>query len=365
MINRSRNGFHTAPMSKQEIIKWLKEEDPRRLEELWRWADIVREASVGPEIHLRAIIEISNYCRRACGYCGINCHNNEVDRYRLSEEQILNSVRQVADDGFRTVVLQSGEDYGFSVQMIDNLIRKIKSQTGLAVTLSLGEREKSELRQWKLAGADRYLLKIETSNPQLFNRIHPMQSSSWSNRLEMLHFLMDLGFEIGSGIMVGIPGQTYEDLADDLLTFWELDIDMLGIGPFIPHPLTALGQNNYSAFKDQTPNTEITAHKVNALARVFCPDSNIPTTTALATLNKTNGRILGLQRGANVIMPNMTPIEYRPLYQIYPGRVCLDESGKQLIKAIHQTVKSLGRVISDDIGMSRNYLKRTGKKIAI
>jgi len=217
------------------------------------------------------------------------------------------------------VVLQAGEDHGLNADWVAEVIRQIKRSTPLAVTLSLGERSEAELAYWKKAGANRYLMRFETSDRQLFDRLHPPLGNRVSDRIDTLRLLKRLGYEAGSGIMVGLPGQTYASIARDLCLFRELDLDMIGIGPYIPHPETPLGNAGWRAAElpplgdasEQVPNTELMVYKTVALTRFVCPDANIPSTTALATINKVNGRELGLQRGANVFMPNLTPLEYR------------------------------------------------------
>lgn len=311
-------------ISKKEITSLLQEKDPHILETLWQQADVVRQRNVGPAIHLRGLIEISNICRRSCCYCGLRAPNEAVKRYRMSTEEIIASARTVFDLGYGTVVMQAGEDGGITEEWLCQIISSIKSSTPLAVTLSLGERTEQELAAWKSAGADRYLLRFETSNRQLYTAIHPDFGHTVSNRIELLAKLKTMGYETGSGVMVGIPGQTYEMLTQDILLFRELDLDMIGIGPYIPHLQTPLGQIGSEQHPEQVPNTATMAYTVLALCRLVCPQANIPATTALATLN-TNGYAVGLQRGANVVMPNVTPFRYRKLYEIYPEKACFSQ----------------------------------------
>ncbi len=347
-------------LNKKEIIAWLKEDDARRLKRLWEAADTVRREQVGDAVHLRGIIEISNYCRRYCHYCGINAANKQLQRYLMPGDEILEAVGQIENFGYGTVVLQAGEDPRIGADWMAGIIQSIKKETSLAVTLSLGERSKADLKLWKKAGADRYLLKFETSNPALFDKIHPPVNHGWKNRFEILAYLQELGYETGSGVMIGIPGQTYADLAEDLLTFKKLNLDMIGCGPFLAHPDTLLG----NAFKermhdtDQVPNTEMTTYKVMALTRILCPNSNIPTTTALATLNSKNGREQGLKRGANVIMPNVTPVRYRQYYEIYPNRICLREFGQDSDQIIKARIINAERTIAVGKGAALSYIQR-------
>jgi biotin synthase len=324
-----------------EIIKWLKIKEVAELEKLWKLANQIRHDYVGDKVHLRGLIELSNICCRECGYCGLNVSNKNVDRYRMTMEEIFACAEQAQDFGYGTVVLQSGEDFGITQEWMAELIRKIKQQTNLAITLSLGERTTDELKAWKKAGADRYLLRFETSDPVLYKIIHPsLANSSLRHRIAILHELKELGYEVGSGVMIGIPGQSYAILTRDILLFAELDLDMIGVGPFLPHPDTLLGQKKVVAEiapgeQDQTPNTELMTYKVVALTRIMCPTANIPSTTALATVNKGFGRELGLMRGANVVMPNVTPKQYREKYIIYPNKACLTEEAEAYDRCMH------------------------------
>jgi biotin synthase len=226
-------------------------------------------------------------------------------------------------------------------------VRRIKEATGLAVTLSLGERTLDELTLWRASGADRYLLRFETSDRELFARIHPPAHDQTScDRIELLRNIKALGYETGSGIMVGIPGQTYESVARDLELFRELDLDMIGIGPYITHPTTRLGLDGASAAgADQVPATEQMACIVVALARLVCPEANIPSTSALATINSVHGRAHGLTRGANVCMPNLTPVHYRCLYEIYPEKAGCKNTPGDSHRTVLETLFGLARPV--------------------
>lgn len=346
-----------ACMEKQEIIKWLRTEDEYQLAKLWQMADEVRKRNVGDAVHLRGLIEISNICARDCGYCGISAGNTELERYRMPEEEILDCAREAVSFGYGTVVMQAGVDYGIDKDWMTGLIRRIKSETELAVTLSLGERTEEEYLAWKDAGADRYLLRFETSNKELYDKIHPRLPGESSDRISILRRLKEIGYEAGSGVMIGIPGQTYEDLANDILLFKTLDLDMIGVGPYIPHHATPLGKPGevtYAAAGEQVPNTEGMTYKVIALARLVCPLANIPSTTALATLNTDTGRELGLSRGANIVMPNMTPRKYRAMYEIYPAKACIDETAADCRSCMSRRILSIGRTVGKGRGDSPN-----------
>ncbi|MDD2320522.1 MAG: [FeFe] hydrogenase H-cluster radical SAM maturase HydE [Geobacteraceae bacterium] len=344
-------------MNKTEILEWLKTDDTDKLQELWQQANEARRTSVGEEVHLRGLIEVSNICARDCGYCGIRVGNRDVCRYRMSADEIMESVQLAVGFGYGTVVLQAGEDYGISREWLCDIIARIKRDTPLAITLSLGEREDEELVAWHQAGADRYLLRFETSNRELYDRIHPPLPGRDSDRFLILRRLRQIGYEVGSGIMVGIPGQSFDDLANDILLFREYDIDMVGIGPYIPHPGTPLGMSQADLQcppGEQVPGTELMTCKVVALTRILCPLINIPSTTALATINRTEGREHGLSRGANIVMPNLTPKKYRELYEIYPAKASCDENADESNARIKKQICIMGRVIGTGRGDSPN-----------
>lgn len=352
-------------MHRGEIIRWLRETDERRLQDLWGRADAIRREYVGDAVFLRGLIEISNICSRDCHYCGIRASRSDVSRYRMTAAEILACAEQAVQFGYGTVVLQSGEDYGLTREWMAELIRRLKAipnRSGpLAVTLGLGERSDDDLMAWKAAGADRYLLRFETSNRELYELIHPPLGGRHSDRLALLRRLREIGYEVGSGVMIGIPGQTYEDLAADIEWFGRLDLDMIGVGPFLPHPETPLGKGDSTLklpVEERVPNDELMTCKVVALARLTCPAANIPSTTALATISPENGRELGLMRGANIIMPNLTPPEYRCRYEIYPDKACLHETAGHCQGCIHGRILSIGRTIGVGRGDSPNRSRR-------
>ncbi len=347
-------------LSRDALIAWLREDDSARLAELWRAADRTRQENVGGEVHLRGLLEISNYCVRLCAYCGLRAPNTELVRYRMQPEEILACARKADAFGYGTVVLQAGEDPKLTADFIAEVVRAIKSETSLAVTLSLGERSDAELQTWREAGADRYLLRFETSNPELYARYHPTPEGR-RDRITILRRLRELGYEVGSGVMIGIPGQTYADVADDLLMFRELDLDMIGVGPFIVHPRTPMAEPDFPVVcpdGEQVPGTELMTYKMIALSRLMCPRANIPSTTALATLNRQKGRELGLIRGANVVMPNLTPPEYRIHYEIYPNKACIRETAEACHTCLRGRIEWMGREVGSGPGTSPNYRLR-------
>ncbi len=353
---------HEPGLSHAEIVAWLRQTDPERIASLWARADAVRQAAVGDEVHLRGLVEFTNHCARNCHYCGLRAANRAVHRYRLSADEILACAHQAVAFGYGTLVLQSGEDPGTGAEWLADVVRRVKAETPLAVTLSVGERTGEELRLWRQAGADRYLLRFETSNARLYAAIHPDRAGRKSDRLAILRQLRDLGYEVGSGAMVGIPGQSFDDVARDIEVYAELDLDMIGIGPFLPHPDTPLGAAGAEMpilTEDQAPNTAEMAYKAIALTRILCPTANIPSTTALATLNPAMGRELGLRRGANVVMPNLTPPQVRKEYIIYPGKACATENAEHCSECMSLRIASIGRRVGTGRGDSLAHRERT------
>ena len=325
-------------MKKNEIIKLLESDG----KELFVEANRIRQKFKGDSVHLRGLIEFSNICGRTCKYCGLRCENKKIERYRIKENDIINIARHGAELGYKTVVLQSGEDNYYTVDKICYIVSEIK-KFNLAVTLSIGERPKDEYKAFRNAGADRYLLRIETTDKNLYQKLHP--NMDFENRKKCLYNLKELGYETGTGSLVGLLGQNIESLAEDILFYKELDADMVGIGPFIPHPDTPLyGKLNRENFD--------LALKMMAITRIMMPDINIPATTAMETINP-NGRIIALQSGANVVMPNITDTIYRSKYQIYPGKICLNDSSDKCRHCIEGKIKAIGREISKDFGFRK------------
>ncbi|MBQ8887155.1 MAG: [Candidatus Gastranaerophilales bacterium] len=282
--------MYTKNITKAEIIEILSSDDTK----LFDIANEVRKLNKGNSVHLRGLLEFTNICKCNCKYCGLRSENKSIKRYRLSEDEIIASVNSAVNLGFKTIVLQGGEDNYFTIDKLCKIIKKIK-EFDVAITLSIGEKTFDEYKVLKEAGVDRYLLRIETTDKALYKSLHP--NMSLENRFKCLENIKKLGFETGTGCLVGLPNQTIESLANDILFFKELDADMVGIGPFIPHPNTPLA--------GKQPDNFNLALRVMALTRIILPDINIPATTAMETLNP-NGRIIALNSGANVVMPNIT-----------------------------------------------------------
>lgn len=331
-----------SEFSRNDIIEILK--DDLNNDWLFSLADKTREEYVGDEVHLRGLIEFSNICKRQCKYCGLRCEDKFIDRYRISKENIISYAEHAVNMGYKTIVLQSGEDEYYNTDLMCEIIAGIK-KLGVALTLSIGEKTYEEYKVFKEAGADRYLIRIETTDKTLYNQMHP--NMDFYNRVRCLKDLGRLGYEVGTGCLVGLPNQTIESLADDILFFKEINADMVGIGPFIPHPHTPL--------KDSATGSFTLALKVMALTRILLKDINIPATTAMETLNP-NGRIIALQSGANVVMPNVTTTEYRAKYEIYPNKICINENPDKCKGCISAKIQSIGRSVSTSFGF------RVGKK---
>ncbi len=319
-------------LSKKEIVKILKSPDT----DIFKEADAVRKKYVGDGVHLRGLIEFSNICKCNCLYCGLQSSNKHVKRYRLSKNDILDIAKKGVADGFKTIVLQSGEDDFFNTKLMCEIISEIKN-LGVALTLSIGEKSFEDYKAFKDAGADRYLLRIETTDKILYKKMHPY--ADFDNRMRCLYDLKKLGYETGTGCLVGLPEQTIESLADDIFFFKELNADMVGIGPFIPHPDTPLKNAN-------TGNLDL-AIKVMAITRILLKGINIPATTAMESL-RADGRLLALKSGANVVMPNLTDDYHKKMYEIYPNKISATRQDLDL------KLKTINRYIETDSCGYRN-----------
>jgi biotin synthase len=344
------NRLYAADVSDKADVEYtLSLQDQAQMAELFAFADEIRKQHVGNGILLRGIVEFSNNCDNTCKYCGLNKTNTNLKRYKLTDRQILNCIEQVANAGIGTVVLQSGEQAELDPNWFAGLIREIKTRFDIAITLSVGERIFDDYALWKEAGADRYLLKIETTNRQLYQNLHPQMS--FDNRLKCSRDLKTLGYQNGSGSIIGLPGQTISDIADDILFFAGEQFDMLGIGPFIPHPATALS--------DCPPGDVEMVLKTIAVTRIITKDAHIPATTAIGSLNGNDYRPDALIAGANVLMPNFTPQPWRQLYEIYPGKRCVTEAPGTCGQCIDMMANAIGRTI--DLSRGDSLKKKRNK----
>lgn len=308
-------------------------------EYLFKKADEIRKKRTGDEIYLRAIIEFSSYCRCNCLYCGLNNKNLKISRYRMNEDEIIDTAKQAIDAGYGSIVLQSGEDPWYTKEKIAYIVRKIKDYGDVGVTLSIGERSYEEFKYFKEAGCDRYLLKHETADENIYEYLHP--GSKLKDRIQCLKNLKEIGYQTGSGFMIGLPGQTANTIAKDLLLLKKLDVEMAGIGPFIPHGDTPL--------KDLNHGSGILTLKAVALARIMIKDINLPATTSLETIDESNrNRIFNC--GANVIMKKVEAHKYRKLYQIYPKNIGEEKSIKEERKGYENFIKSIGRTVTNNKG---------------
>jgi len=334
----------------RECVRLLQAQDAE-LRELYRRADAVRRQTAGDAVFLRGIIEFSNFCQNDCLYCGIRRSNRKIRRYVMSAAEIMTAIRALAGQRYTTVVLQAGESQAISDEELGRLIRRIKQETPLAVTLSVGNRPRAVYEYWRDCGMDRCLIRFETSDPALFRKLHP--DCSWEERIECLRVLRDLGVQTGGGFMIGLPGETVETLAANLLLCRELDLDMIGLGPFIPHPDTPLGlERNIWADEPEM------FFKAVAVLRIFNPDAHIPATTAFDAMFPGTGRDLALQRGANVFMPNCTPTDYRKDYLLYPGKPCLTEAPDHCTQCVVARIEAMDRKIG--VGPGHSLKKRRG-----
>lgn len=337
-----QKALQTHQLTKNEIVALLRDE--KFSEELFQAADRVRKKYVGDGIHLRGLIEFSNFCKNNCCYCGLRRDNKNIERYRIDKETIIKLARHAVDMGLKTVVLQSGEDLFFTQEKMVEIIQGIK-KLGVALTLSTGEKTLEEYKAYRQAGADRFLLRIETTDKKLYLENDP--GMSWEERVQCLRDLGTAGLEIGSGCLVGLPGQTIASLADDILFFKKINADMIGIGPFIPHPDTPL--------KNATGGTLNLSLKVMALTRLLLPDINIPATTAMETLAP-NGQAKALQAGANVIMPNITLTAYRKHYELYPGKSATGYTPDESLQKVKEKIAAIGRHVATDFGFHKKQI---------
>lgn len=308
-------------------------------EELFKAADEVRRENYGDAVYLRGLIEFTSYCKNNCLYCGLRAGNTKAERYRLTEDEILECCEEGYGLGYRTFVLQGGEDPYFTDDMICDIVKKIRQKyPDCAITLSIGEKPRKSYERYFKAGADRYLLRHETADAEHYSRLHPDNMSA-ENRKRCLYDLKEIGYQVGSGFMVGSPYQTVDDLIADLRFLQELGPDMIGIGPYITHKDTP--------FKDEKRGTLELSLRMLAILRLMFPYALLPSTTALGTIDP-NGRELGLKAGGNVVMPNLSPVRVRDKYAIYDNKICTGEESAQCRGCLERRIESAGyRAVTD------------------
>ena len=328
-------------LSKEEFVRLLAISEKDDIDYLTERAKCIRDDIYGKRVFIRGLIEISNYCKNDCYYCGIRRSNKNAQRYRLSKEQILSCCENGYELGFRTFVMQGGEDAFFKDKVVCDIVSSIKERyPDCAVTLSLGERSTESYRKMKEAGADRYLLRHETFDNTHYNKLHPVELDP-ENRKRCLRDLKALGYQTGTGIMVGSPYQTLENIAKDLLFIKELNPEMIGIGPFIPHKDTP--------FKDFESGTMEMTLRLISILRLLCPKALIPATTALGTISP-QGREKGILAGANVIMPNLSPKEDRKKYMLYNDKLSDGEEAAEGLNKLKESMRKIGYEIVEDRG---------------
>ena len=328
--------------SREEIKQLLQLEGEKR-KLLLRKAKQVKEETVGSKVYFRGLVEFSNICSKDCLYCGIRKSNKKVARYNATDDEILAACRFAWENRFGSVVLQSGElDSPSFVKRVENLLKKIKqlSNNELGTTLSCGEQTRETYRRWFESGAHRYLLRIEASNPELYHKIHPNNKKhSFEKRLEALQLLRETGYQVGTGVMIGLPFQTFDDLAGDLLFLKEMDIDMCGMGPYIEHEQTPLFQFKH-LLKTKQERFDLALNMI-AVLRLMMFDINIAAATALQAIDPA-GREKALAVGANIIMPNLTPCNYRKDYLLYEDKPCLDEDAELCRNCLEARIELAG-----------------------
>ena len=323
-------------LSEDEFVTLLENHTPELAEDLFARARKRREERYGKDVYIRGLIEFTNYCKNNCLYCGIRCGNTNAQRYRLTNEEILDCCREGYDLGYRTFVLQGGEDPGFSPEQIEDVVRAIRADyPDCAITLSVGEHPKEVYARWKAAGADRYLLRHETADAEHYASLHP-KNLTLENRMGCLRDLKDLGYQVGCGFMVGSPGQTSAHIAKDLVFLHRFQPEMVGIGPFIPHCDTPLGG-------EPAGTVELTVFLLGVI-RLMLPDVLLPATTALATIHP-EGRELGIRAGANVCMPNLSPRAVREKYMLYNNKISTGEEAAQSRDALAKRIEAIGYTI--------------------
>lgn len=328
-------------LSKEEFVRLLAISEKDDIDYLTERAKCIRDGIYRKRVFIRGLIEISNYCKNDCYYCGIRRSNKNAQRYRLSKEQILSCCENGYELGFRTFVMQGGEDAFFKDEVVCDIVSSIKERyPDCAVTLSLGERSTESYRKMKEAGADRYLLRHETFDNTHYNKLHPVELDP-ENRKRCLRDLKALGYQTGTGIMVGSPYQTLENIAEDLLFIKELNPEMIGIGPFIPHKDTP--------FKEFESGTMEMTLRLISILRLLCPKALIPATTALGTISP-QGREKGILAGANVIMPNLSPKEDRKKYMLYNDKLSDGEEAAEGLNKLKESMRKIGYEIVEDRG---------------
>ena len=360
MMDEIDDILNKESFSKEDLVRLLSTNEEESMK-IYEKSKAIKAEQIGRKVYFRGLIEYSNYCSKNCLYCGIRAGNSRYIRYQMPDEEVLEAAKYAYDNKFASIVIQSGERNGRKfIDSIEKLLKEIHrmSEGKLHVTLSLGEQTEKTYQRWFTAGAHRYLLRIEVSNPVLYSKLHPNDKHhDYNERLDALRRLRKVGYQVGTGVMIGLPFQTIPDLADDLIFFRDFDIDMAGMGPYIEHQDTPL----YQFRNELLPLHErfLLSLKMVALLRIMMKDINIAATTAMQSIDP-QGREKALLVGANVIMPNLTPVKYRQNYLLYENKPCLDENAEECNSCLEARIAMAGDEIGyGEWGDSKHFKKRS------
>ncbi len=354
LLEKAKNS--PRALNREELTYLLLHEEA---EALFRAAYEVKLRTIGKRVSLRGLIEMGNLCSKDCLYCGIRKSNCSTARFQLDADSVVHMAKWAYDARYGSIAIQSGEiESEAHTALIEKILLRIRDLSGgkLGITLSLGEQTEEVYRRWRNAGAHRYLLRIEESNPELYNKLHPA-GHDYARRSACLDLLRKLDYQVGSGVMTGLPGQTAENLADNILFFGKKDLDMIGMGPWLPHPETPMGKDFPDTPEFRKKQLDLGLRMI-AVTRLYLHNVNIAATTALQTLAP-DGRERGLLAGANVIMPNVTDTRYRANYQLYTGKPSLDENSEETRQKLEDSIRAIGEeIIWNQRGDSPRYFQR-------
>ncbi len=358
-MNNIQDILNKEELFLEDIVKLLKTEREEQ-KKLFNKAQEVQLKHVGKKVYYRGLVEFSNVCSKNCFYCGIRKDNKEVERYNIEDDNIIEAAKFAYQNNYASMVLQAGErSDDFFINRVDNLLKKIKEETKgeIGITISLGEQTEETYRRWFKSGAHRYLLRIESSSKEIYNKIHPNnEEHNFENRLESLRLLKKVGYQTGTGVMVGLPNQAYEDLARDMLFMKDFDIDMCGMGPYIEHEQTPL-YNEKDILWPIKKRFSVTLNMI-AILRIIMKDINIAAATALQAIDPM-GREKALKVGANVIMPNITPTLHRKDYQLYQNKPCIDEGAEDCGNCLSMRIELADREVGlGEWGDSKHFFNR-------
>ncbi len=351
-------------LTRDDLIYLMKTEDPKEIEAIYQRAYAIKTEEIGQKVFYRGIIEFSNTCIKNCLYCGIRLDNRDVERFQMTKEEILDGAKWIYENNYGSLVLQSGErqDEAY-INFVEDIIKEIKklSNNELGITISLGEQSYDTYKRWYEAGAHRYLLRIESSNEEIYNSLHPdKENHDFATRIKCLEYLRDIGYQVGTGVMIGLPGQREEDLVDDILFYEKMDVDMIGMGPYIISKNTPMGDEFEGKILDKKKRVEL-GLKMIALTRIYLRDVNIAATTALQGLDSL-GREKGLKAGANILMPITTIEKHRAKYQLYDDKPCIDDNADKCKKCLAGRVGTVGdEIMYGEWGDSPHYSRKNNK----